>query len=116
MSQYGPEFFRKYADLLNEQISSTSENFATEAANDTQVVLVDPNTGEEKLIGTASDLEGAKKLIKNSFYDLRDTGDRLKKVGPMTYALEPDYDNTGDLATPDNYKHMYHWVIKKAVV
>jgi hypothetical protein len=41
-----------------------------------------------------------------------DTGDRLRKVAPTIFVLEPDYQNTGEKASLDNYKHFYHWIVQ----
>jgi hypothetical protein len=49
---------------------------------------------------------------KDKFYEIHDTGDRLRKVAANVFVLEPDYENTGEKATADNYKHFYHWIVR----
>jgi hypothetical protein len=78
-----------------------------------KVIFVDPDMGA-KAVGKASNPEEAKKIIKAKFDEMYDTGDRLRKVAPNIFVLEPDYQNTGERASADNYKHMYHWIIKQA--
>ena len=53
------------------------------------------------------------KHIKDRFYALQDTGDRLRRVSikPVIYALEPDCDNTGERVTEKNYPYFYHWIL-----
>ena len=75
------------------------------------VVFVDPNTGP-KVLGKFNSVAEAKKLIRNSFDDMYDTGDHLRNVAPGIYVLEEDYRNTGERATANNYKHFYHWIIQ----
>jgi len=76
-----------------------------------KVVFVDPDMGA-KVIGKAVDPEEAKKISKAKFDEMYDTGDRLRKVAPNIFVLEPDYQNTGEKASLDNYKHFYHWIIQ----
>ena len=85
----------------------------TEARNTYTVVFVDPSVGPEQ-IGTFDNAAEAKQLIKNSYREMYDTGDHLRNVAPGIYVLEEDYRNTGEQATADNYKHMYHWIIQKS--
>ena len=75
------------------------------------VVFVDPNAGP-KVLGKFNSVAEAKKLIRNSFDDMYDTGDHLRNVAPGIYVLEEDYRNTGERATANNYKHFYHWIIQ----
>ena len=76
-----------------------------------KVIFVDPDMGA-KTIGKAVNPEEAKKIIKAKFDEMYDTGDRLRKVAPNIFVLEPDYRNTGERASSDNYKHFYHWIIQ----
>jgi hypothetical protein len=72
---------------------------------------VDPSAGP-KVVGKFNSVVEAKKLIKDSFNDMYDTGDHLRNVAPGIYVLEEDYRNTGEKATANNYKHFYHWIIQ----
>jgi hypothetical protein len=85
----------------------------TEARNTYTVVFVDPSDAP-KQIGTFDNAAEAKQLIRNSYREMYDTGDHLRNVAPGIYVLEEDYRNTGEQATADNYKHMYHWIIQKS--
>ena len=76
-----------------------------------KIIFVDPDMGA-KVVGKASNPEEAKKIIRDKFNEIYDTGDRLRKVAPNIFVLEPDYRNTGERASSDNYKHMYHWIIQ----
>ena len=76
-----------------------------------KVVFVDPSVGV-KAVGKANSPEEAKKIIKSKFDEIYDTGDRLRKVAPNIFVLEPDYQNTGERASSDNYKHFYHWIVQ----
>jgi len=76
-----------------------------------KIIFVDPDIGA-KQVGKAGNPEEAKKIIKAKFNEMYDTGDRLRKVAANIFVLEPDYENTGERATADNYKHFYHWVIQ----
>jgi hypothetical protein len=76
-----------------------------------KIIFVDPDMGA-KVLGKASNPEEAKKIIRDKFNEIYDTGDHLRKVAPNIFVLEPDYRNTGERASPDNYKHMYHWIIQ----
>ena len=75
------------------------------------VVFVDPSVGP-KVVGKFNNAAEAKKLIRDSFNDMYDTGDHLRNVAPGIYVLEEDYRNTGERATAKNYKHFYHWIIQ----
>jgi hypothetical protein len=99
---------------LNESRAAvTAAQDITEARNTYTVVFVDPSDAP-KQIGTFDNAAEAKQLIKNSYREMYDTGDHLRNVAPGIYALEEDYRNTGEQATADNYKHMYHWIIQKS--
>ena len=76
-----------------------------------KVIFVDPNMGS-KAVGKAGNPDEAKKIIKAKFDEMYDTGDHLRKVAPNIFVLEPDYRNTGERASSDNYKHFYHWIIQ----
>jgi hypothetical protein len=76
-----------------------------------KVIFVDPSEGAT-VVGQVNSLAEAKKIIKDKFNDMYDTGDRLRNVGSNIFVLEPEYRNTGELASIDNYKHMYHWIIQ----
>jgi hypothetical protein len=76
-----------------------------------KIIFVDPDKGA-KTVGQASGPDQAKKIIKDKFYEIHDTGDRLRKVAANIFVLEPDYENTGEKATADNYKHFYHWIVR----
>jgi hypothetical protein len=99
---------------LNESRSAvTAAQGITEARNTYTVVFVDPSDAP-KQIGTFDNAAEAKQLIRNSYREMYDTGDHLRNVAPGIYVLEEDYRNTGEQATADNYKHMYHWIIQKS--
>ena len=76
-----------------------------------KVIFVDPTEGS-KVVGQVSNLVDAKKIIRDNFKQIYDSGDNLRKVAPNIFVLEPDYRNTDDLASINNYKHMYHWIIQ----
>lgn len=76
-----------------------------------KIVFVDPDNGA-KVVGKANDPGQAKKIIQDKFYEIHDTGDRLRKVAANIFVLEPDYENTGERATADNYEHFYHWIVQ----
>ena len=76
-----------------------------------KIIFVDPDMGA-KVLGKASNPEEAKKIIRDKFNEIYDTGDHLRKVAPNIFVLEPDYRNTGERASSDNYKHFYHWIIQ----
>ena len=98
---------------LNESRAAvTAAQGITEARNTYTVVFVDPSDAP-KQIGTFDNAAEAKQLIRNSYREMYDTGDHLRNVAPGIYVLEEDYRNTGEQATADNYKHMYHWIIQK---
>lgn len=58
----------------------------------------------------------ALRYIREQFWDMLDTGDRLRRVKPGVYVLEDDYEATGERATADNYLHMYHWTLDEISV
>jgi len=84
---------------------------ARQDARNYKVIFVEPD-GVAQDLGNVNSLADATKLIKNKFYDIFDTGDRLRKVAPHIFALETDYTNTGVRVTPDNYKYFYHWIVQ----
>lgn len=105
---------REYINLVESAQTSVEEDRQGQLplhTGDLQIIFVDPNTGA-KTVGRASSPEQAKKIIKDKFYEIYDSGDRLRKVAPNIFVLEPDYENTGEKASADNYEHMYHWIIK----
>ena len=74
------------------------------------------NAGDDthNTIAMADSPAKALEIIKKEFYDIYDTGDRLRRVAPNIFVMEPDYENTGERATIDNYDSMYHWIVKQA--
>ena len=72
------------------------------------VTFVDPEDGP-KHVGDYSKFSLAKKVIKDQFNKLLDTGDRLRQVRMGVFVLEEDYENTGKRATATNYKDFYYW-------
>ena len=74
------------------------------------------NAGDDthNTIATADSPAKALEIIKQAFYDIYDTGDRLRRVAPNIFVMEPDYENTGERATIDNFDSMCHWIVKQA--
>lgn len=108
---------REYIDLVGEaQPLTEARAQAPLPGSDAVYTVVFYNAGDEtyKTIAKVRSPEKALQIIKSKFNEMYDTGDRLRKVAPNIYVLEPDYENTGERATADNYDHMYHWVIKAA--
>jgi len=91
--------FREYINLIES------------VRNQYKVIFVDPTEGS-KVIGQVGNLADAKKIIRDNFNEIYDSGDNLRKVAPNIFVLETDYRNTGERASSDNYKHMYHWIIQ----
>ena len=84
---------------------------ARQDASNYKVMFVDPD-GISQDLGKASSPAEANELIKTKFYDIFDTGDRLRKVASHIFALETDYTNTGKRVNSDNYKDFYHWIVQ----
>ncbi len=105
---------REYINLVESAQTAVEETQQDQLPLSTgilKIIFVDPDKGD-KTVGQASNADEAKKIIKDKFYEIHDTGDRLRKVAANIFVLEPDYENTGEKASADNYKHFYHWIVR----
>jgi hypothetical protein len=105
---------REYINLIESAQTSVEEARQGQLPLTTKtykVIFVDPDAGEE-VIGNVNAPKEVTKIIRDKFNSMYDTGDRLRKVAPNIFVLEPDYQNTGEKASLDNYKHFYHWIVQ----
>lgn len=97
---------RAQHDKMDEQQS------VAEADGSFSIVFYDAGDDVYKTIAKGQSYKNALKIIKNNSDQMYDEGDHLRKISSNIYVHEPDYKNTGERASANNYKHMYHWIIK----
>ena len=105
---------REYINLVESAQTAVTEDAQLQlpmSGSELKIVFVDPDNGA-KVVGKANSSAQAKKIIQDKFNEIYDTGDRLRKVAANIFVLEPDYENTGERATADNYEHFYHWIVQ----
>ena len=108
------ETMREYMDLVTRPLTEAKAQASLPLGGTYSIVFYNAGDDTHKTIAMADSPEKALKIIKNAFYDIHDTGDRLRRVAPNIFVMEPDYENTGERATIDNYDSMYHWIVKQA--